>query len=151
MNSLIIESPHRQGMVRRFIQSAITLLFWGLWFYLMLPLVAPLMAMAGLEHLLLTSMEPINHLIYVVPIMLFVGMLSISMGLWVRYNIFLHHRSNLQERKNIVYRTQLARHFGVSITELTGWHRSEQMTIRLTKHGKIYDVKVKSSLATRVR
>ncbi len=144
MNSLIIESPHRQGVLRRFIQGGITLAFWGIWIYLMLPLLTPLMAMAGIEHALLTSLEPIDYLKYILPILLFVGVLMLSMELWVRYNIFLHRRSPRQERKNIVYRTQLARHFGVPLNELTQWHRSEQITIRLTEQGKIHDIKINS-------
>ncbi len=145
MSSLIIENPRRQGVARRLIQGGITLFFWGLWFYLMLPLLTPLMAMAGIEHLLLANMEPVDYLKFIFPILLFVGLLMLGMDLWVKYNIFLHYRNNRKRpSKKIVYRTQLARHFGVPLHDLTGWHRSEQMMIRMTEHGKIYDVEVKS-------
>ncbi len=151
MSSLIIESPHRQGVVRRVFQGGLTLFFWGLWIYLMLPLVAPLVAAAGVEHSLFVSAEPVDYLKFLFPILLFVGVVMLSMELWVIYNIFLHRRNNRQEPFSIVYRSQLASHFGVSPHKLAGWHRSEQMTIRLTEHGKVYDVEVKKASVARSR
>jgi len=150
MSSLIIENPHRQGLVRRFIQGAITLAFWGIWLYLMLPLLTPLIAMAGIEHALLSSLEPIDYLRYILPIILFVGALMLGMELWVRYNIFLHRRSHRQKRKKTVYRTQIAKHFDVPLNDLTGWHHSGRMIIRMTEHGKVYDVEVKPPLKSPV-
>ncbi len=142
MSSLIIESSHRQGKVRKFVQGGLTLFFWGVWIYLMLPLMGPLMAIAGLDHSLFGSAEPGSYLKFLFLILLFIGLVMLSMELWVIYNIFLHRRGHRRESLNIVYRTQLARHFGVSPRELADWHRSEQMIVRLTKYGKIYDVEV---------
>ncbi|GEM_PF-631338 len=151
MSSLIIESPHRQGMVRRIFQGGITLFFWVLWIYLMLPLAAPLMAAAGVENLLFISAEPVNYLKFLFPILLFIGVVMLSMELWVIYNIFLHRRNNRQEPLSIVYQSQLASHFGVSPHLLAGWHRSEQMIIRLTEYGKVYDVEVKKPSVAKPR
>jgi len=141
MSSLIIESPHRQGGVRRFFQSGITLFFWGVWLYLMLPLVAPLMAAAGLEHSLFVSVVSADYLQLVFPILFFVGIVMLIMELWVVYNIFLHRRRRQRDSLSIVYQNELASHFGVSSNKLAGWHRSGQMTIWLTEQGGIHDVK----------
>jgi len=85
MNSPIIESPHRQGMMRRIVQGGITLFFWGVWLYLMLPLLAPLMALAEIEHTLLTPVAPAEYLRFMVPVVIFVGVVMLGMELWVRY------------------------------------------------------------------
>ena len=144
MSSLIIDSPHRQGTVRRIVQSGITLFFWGVWGYLMLPLAASLMTLVGIELALVASVAPKEYLRFIFPILLFIGVVMLSMELWVRYNIFLYRRGNRRHPPDIVYRTALARHFGVSPRELADWHRSAQMTIRLTEQGKVYDVEVKT-------
>ncbi len=142
MSSLIIESPHRQGGMRRFIQSGITLFFWGVWIYLMLPLIAPLIAAAGLEHSLFVSAVSADHLQLVFPILFFIGVVMLIMELWVVYNIFLHRRRSRRDPLSIVYQNDLASHFGVSSNKLAGWHRSGQMTIWLTEHGGIHDVRM---------
>ncbi len=145
MSSLIIESPHRQGMVRRLVQGLITLFFWGLWLYLLSPLIAPLMVAMGLDHAVFVYAKPVDYPKFISPILLFIAVIIFSMELWVRYNVFLYRRSKWQNTLNVVYRNQLAQHFGVSSNELAGWHRSERLTIRLTECGKIFNVEVNKS------
>lgn len=149
MNSPIIESPHRQGMMRRIVQGGITLFFWGAWFYLMLPLLASLMALVEIELALLTPIAPTEYLRFVVPVVIFVGVVMLGMELWVRYNIFLYRRGNRRRPPGIVYRAALARHFGVSPQELANWHRSAQITVRLTRQGKVRDAEVKRPAPSR--
>ncbi len=151
MSSLIIESPHRQGMVRKFVQGGLTLFFWGLWIYLMLPLAAPLMALVGLKFSLFASATHTEHIWFIFPIMLFSAMAMLGMQLWVIYNIFLHHRRNQQARLSSVCQNELASHFGVAADDLADWHSSGQMTIRLTEQGDVHDVEVNQPFAASIQ
>ncbi len=151
MNSLIIENSRRQGPVRMLVQGGLTLFFWCFWIYLMLPLAAPLASLMGLEFPWLASATSTEYLWLIFPILFFAGIVMLGMELWVIYNMFLDRRSKRQEQLGVVYRNELARHFGVGADELENWHCSGQMIIRLTEEGDVSDVEVRKPSVTNLQ
>ncbi len=140
MNALIIESPGRQGIMRRLVQGLITLGFWGLLVYLLLPLFMPLLVAAGIvaETPVAGGAGSGAEIFYV--LMLLVGGAMFGFGLWAEYNALLHRH---RERKapaplRAICEQELANHFNVNPVELADWQRSGQLTIRLTEQGGIY-------------
>lgn len=152
MSTLIIEVPHQQGKLRRFIQGSITLVLWALWVYLLLPLFTLVMTLAGIEFPVFISTKSPIHFNLFFAILVFVGATILGMLLWARYNTSLHRRrTNRHDPATIVCPNDLASYFSVPPKDLAGWHRSGQLTIQLTKQGDIHRVAVSKPFEPRNR
>ena len=140
-NSLVINSPERQGLVRRVVQGSLTLMLWALWFYLLLPVFEPALAMAGVDlaaqglAVKTVELEPFAMTL------LLMGTVMVSFWLWARYNILLHRfRAGVQGQHDSVGHDELADSFGICPLALSSWQRSEQLVIRHTEQGGICSV-----------
>ncbi len=141
MNTLIIQNPRSQGMLRRFTQSSLTLALWLLWFYLLLPALSPVLAWVGVD-LPIINFREMNLKVFIV-MLLSIAVIIVSFLLWIEYNILLYrHTDNGKKKSNIIHHHELARYFKVNPNNLANWHRSEQLTIQLTEQGNIHRIKV---------
>jgi len=140
-NSLIIENPSRQGRVRRLVQGVMTLMLWLLWFYLLLPVFKPVLALAGVDLSTIGVVaREVNFEIFSLGLLL-VGTVVLGFWLWARYNTLLYRfRTGGQNQCGSVGRNELADSFGICPLALTDWHGSEQLLIRLTDKGGICSV-----------
>ncbi|HHH47872.1 MAG TPA: poly-beta-1,6-N-acetyl-D-glucosamine biosynthesis protein PgaD [Gammaproteobacteria bacterium] len=139
---LIIESPQRQGGVRRVVQGTLTLGLWLLWLYLMLPVFEPLLALAGIDLSAMGMAAKVVDVGIFVLVLALVGAVMLGFWLWARYNTLLHRfRRAGKEECASVGRDELADSFGICPLALTDWHGSGQLVIRLTEQGGICSVK----------
>ena len=138
---LIIESPQRQGGVRRVVQGTLTLGLWLLWLYLVLPVFEPLLRLAGID---LSAMGMVAKVVEIETFALalaLVGALLLGFWLWARYNTLLHRFRRTDKEQCVgVGRNELADSFGICPLALIDWHGSGQLVIRLTEQGGIYSV-----------
>ncbi len=143
---LIIENSHLQSNACRFGQGAVTLVFWCLWAYLLLPLASPIIDLLGLD---ITYYFKID-LELLVELFITVSFISsaaiISMALWSMYN-FLLYRMNQNKQQwpsAIVMNRELATFFGVELSELKEWQYARELNIQLTEQGNIQYVDSRS-------
>lgn len=142
-NSLIIDSPERQGRVRQVLQGALTLVMWLLWFYLLLPVFKPALAMIGVDLLTLGVVVKTVELQPFALALLLVGTVMLIFWLWAHYNVFLHRfHAGAKALENSVDHRELADSFGICPQALSGWQRSGQLVIRHTEQGDICSVEV---------
>ena len=91
MNDLIIDTPSLQSLKRRFALSFVTFLFWGIWFYLWMPLVTIIAwsfgIYLGFEHMIvLGGWEGLGNILWFYLLVVF-SLAVITIG-WARYNKF---------------------------------------------------------------
>lgn len=140
-NPLIIESPERQGRGRRLVQGTITLGLWLLWLYLVLPVVKPVLEMAGIDLSVLgVAAKAVDRQVFV-GVLSLIATVVLSFWLWARYNALLH-RFYAKGRTPCVRvgREELADSFGICPRALAHWHSAGQLLIRLTEQGGICSV-----------
>ncbi len=166
---LVIEKPHRQGALRRFIQSIATLAIWVLWLYLLLPIFK--LPFTSPDFSSLSTRELIIGIEIFAIALLLIAFISISFWLWAKYNTLLHrYHIKLQNRllkkirynfiqipwlynsytaqKNVqkaVLQDELANHFCVNLKALGSWQSAKQITIQLAGKDNIHWVKVSKS------
>lgn len=140
-NPLIIECPEHQGRVRRFVQGTMTLGLWLLWFYLVLPVFEPVLALVGVDLSAVGVAVKATDIETFVLILLLIATVMLGFWLWARYNTLLHRfRAVGKEQCGSVGRNELADSFGICPLALTDWHSSGQLVIRLTEQGNIFSV-----------
>lgn len=146
MNSdtLIIENSHLQGNWRRISQSMITLFFWCLWGYLILPLATPLINFMGIEVAFSHSVDFEVLLNIFITISFLSITMIIVMALWSSYNYLLYLQNQIiQWPLSLVLAKDLAADFNVNILDLTHWQQSRELNIQLNEQGNIQHVKTR--------
>lgn len=140
-NPLIIERPECQGWGRRLVLGTLTLGLWLGWLYLLLPVFKPLLVMAGVDPASLgIAVEDVSIQPFALVLSL-VAAILIGFWLWSRYNMLLHRfRARRQTQGERVGLFALAESFGINPADLTDWHRSGQLLIRLTDEGAIHSI-----------
>lgn len=142
-NPLIIENPRRQGRLRWFVQGTLTLGLWLAWLYLLLPAVAPALAMAGADLAAMgLTVEAIDAAPFLQTLMLAAAVL-VGFWLWSTYNRLLYRlrvRAQGQGRGERVGRQALADSFGICSVALDDWQHSARLVIRHTEQSAICSV-----------
>ncbi len=141
MNTLIIQSPHNQGTLRKYTQSSMTVALWALWVYLLLPVLAPALVFIGNDIQTISQIEHSLNIKQFIAIFPFIALIILGNWLWSKYNTLLyllHHEKN--QENNIHQHTSL-NYFDVSAKELAYWQQLKQMTVKLTEQGDVSCVK----------
>ena len=126
---LIINRPDLKSMPLIFGERILTLLFWGFWFYLWLPLISVIAWLLGFQILYLHIMELGGLDEFFVQLNIFsIGIFAASgiLALWSFYNL---KRYGAYNRRNKVYYTDLhglASHLSITTQDL---HRIQQAKI----------------------
>ncbi len=150
MKTVIIDSPHRQGMPRRIAQGVMTLGLWLAWFYLLLPAFAPALASAGVDLSAIgLPTQAVGMGLFAATVAL-VGLASLGFWLWGRYNARLYRRrGGRQDGQAYVGQDELAGYFRVCPRELAAWQASKQMVVHLTEKGGISCIDAKEPVIYR--
>ncbi len=137
MSTLIIQSPHNQGTLRKYTQSSMTMALWALWFYLLLPILAPVLILIGNDIHTVSQIEhPVNITQFVAVLLLIITMIP-GYWLWGKYNTLLHNRRNKKAHKNNTHQHESLNYFSVPAKELFYWQQLKQATVELTEQGDI--------------
>lgn len=136
--AIIIESPSLQTLQQQFASSLLTLIFWGLWLYLFMPLFSFAAWFFGVQifyhHMII--LQGYEGLFYLLKwYTLFFGGLCGSLLLWARINFFRFR--NKENRKQVDYTTtnELASHFKQSVSRLAILQKCKKMTLHFSKDG----------------
>jgi len=141
-NTLIIENSHLQGHWRRIGQGIVTLFFWCLWGYLILPLASPLMSYIGVEIAFIHQVDIYILINILIAVLLVSATMIFSMSLWSFYNYLLHLNTHpIQWPIPKVLAKELATDFNVNLLDLAHWQYSKELNIQLNEQGNIQNVK----------
>ncbi len=142
MNTLIIQSPHNQGTLRKYTQSSITMMLWVLWVYLLLPVLAPVLVLIGNDIQTISQVEYSLNIKQFIALFPFIALMILGNWLWSKYNTLLylhHHKKNRGE--NSIHQYTSLNYFDVPAKELACWQQLKQMTVKLTEQGDVSCVK----------
>jgi biofilm PGA synthesis protein PgaD len=141
----IIDRPDLQKLSHRTVSGVLTLVFWVLWGYLWLPLLALFAWALGLEQaykymVVLGGWEEVLRLlgIYTLVIVLLGG----SLYAWATYNILRY--GGLPPRETIQAHTieEVARHFRQGPIALASWQGAQRLYVSHDANGDIAHVDV---------
>ncbi|MCF6235920.1 MAG: poly-beta-1,6-N-acetyl-D-glucosamine biosynthesis protein PgaD [Gammaproteobacteria bacterium] len=141
MNTLIIQSPHNQGILRKYTQSSMTAVLWILWIYLLLPILAPLLLLIGNDVQTISHIEGSLNIKQFIAILPFIAMIALMYWLWSKYNTLLYLQRNKKDKGNSIQQYASSNYFGASTKELSCWRNFKQVTVKLTEQGDISYVK----------
>jgi len=141
MNTLIIQSPHNQGTLRKYTQNSMTMALWALWVYLLLPVLSPVLVLIGNDIQTISQVESSLNIKQFIILFPFIILMVTGNWLWSKYNtlLYLHHHKKTQE--NSIHQYASVNYFDVSAKELACWQQLKQMTIKFTEQGDVSCVK----------
>ncbi len=139
-DDLIINRPELKSMPLIFGEGILTLLFWGFWFYLWLPLISVVAWLLGFQVLYSHIMALGGLDEFFVQLNIFsIGIFSASgiLALWSFYNL---KRYGAYNRRNKIYRTDLhglAAHLSLSTRELVKIQQAKTIHFSFNEQGEI--------------
>jgi biofilm PGA synthesis protein PgaD len=137
---VIIDRPSLQSVRQRFVYGSVTLLFWVLWIYLWLPLLALLGWALGIR-IAYTEMVIRNGFTLlqgkVTDYAIVVGYLGGSLLVWAYYNYMRFHGSQRRQPRLPVSRAEQARYYGVEPARLAQWADAKRLVVRHDADGRI--------------
>ncbi|MBC7804032.1 MAG: poly-beta-1,6-N-acetyl-D-glucosamine biosynthesis protein PgaD [Candidatus Parcubacteria bacterium] len=145
MTPPIIDRADLQTWQHKSISAGLTLVFWALWFYLWLPLLALIAWLIGLQQaykymIVLGGYHDVLRLlgIYSVVILLLGG----SLYAWATYNILRYGK--LAKRSGSVPPSleQVARHFRQGPMSVSGWRQARRLLVTHDDKGGIASVDI---------
>ncbi len=138
--SLIIERTELQSARQKYGWGTITLLFWGIYVYLWLPLISlVLWSMGGTflyEHMVvLGGYKGLVQLLgYYSLIIILMGIVFLS---WAQINYWRFRDVERRRAQPPVSRVQQAEKYGIDAGALADWQYQTQLTIHLDENGVI--------------
>lgn len=146
--ALIIDRPDALPRARRMAWHAVTVVFWGLYLYLWLPLVSLVAWVFGIgiayqEMVVAEGYREVLRLLgwYLVTIEVLCG----SLVLWAAYNYLRFGGRERRGRRPDVSLAVIARHFHVRLVELVAWQKARHLRIELTPAGAIAHIETGSA------
>ena len=145
MTPPIIERADLQTMRHRTISGVLTILFWAIWAYLWLPLLALVAWAAGLEQ----AYKYMIHLggyrevigllgIYTLIIILMGG----SLVGWATYNILRYGKRAMRTASQPPATEEVARYFRQGPLAVENWRRAQRLSVLHDEHGNISQVDI---------
>jgi biofilm PGA synthesis protein PgaD len=140
MKHVIIDRPSLQSLRQRVVYGSVTLVFWVLWIYLWLPLLALVGWVLGIriaysEMVIRNGFAVLQGRIgnwFVV-----VAWLGGALLLWAYYNLARFHGSQRRRPRPAVTRAEQARHYGIAPAELARWTDSRRLVVHHDADGRI--------------
>ena len=143
MSGLIIDTPSLQSLKKRFALSFLTFVFWGVWFYLWMPLVTILAwsfgIYLGFEHMIvLGGWEGLGNILWVYLLTIFfLGVITIG---WARYNKFRFGNKKRRGDGGKVTHEDLMAFFVVGDDILKEARASKRVVIHFDEKGSIVNL-----------
>ncbi len=141
----IIERPDLQSWQQQTIYGALTLIFWGLWFYLWLPVLALFAWLLGIQQaykymIVLGGYHDVIRLLgaYSLVILLLGG----SLVLWAIYNIIRFRGIEQRTARSAVTSTEIGRDFGMDPLAVERWQKARRLYVTHDQAGHIARVEI---------
>lgn len=136
---LIIDRPELQARHRRVVYSTVTLLAWGLWMYLWLPLVSLLAWWFGVRAFTREFVVPRTDILLdtLAIYALVVSALGITLILWSRYNLHRYGPRGRRQAPNQVSDREVSEWFGVPEEQLPSIRSAGSQVVRFHPDGQI--------------
>lgn len=145
MKSPIIDRADLQSPQQRTVYGVLTFVFWVVWAYLWLPLLALVAWAAGLEQaykymIVLGGYEEVIGLlgVYTLIILLMGG----SLVGWAAYNILRYGKRAKRSSSEPPGLEEVARHFGQGAQAVAGWRKAQRLSVSHDEKGAIARVDV---------
>ena len=147
---LIIERPDLQSRPQRMVSAALTAVFWALWLYLWLPVVALLGWAFGFsrfydEMVRREGYKPLAELLGWYG--LAIGLLAGSLVCWAVYNLLRFRGRERRQMRPLVRVAQIAEGAGVDAETLLLWQRARVLSVMHDDDGRIESVEAFSAAA----
>lgn len=140
---VIIDAPSLQSLRQKYAFSAVTLVFWALWFYLWLPLVSALAWLFGVETIyqymiVLDGYQAFLELLgwYALTVLL----IGISLVGWALYNQVRFRGKERRLPHSPLKNGDIAPYFGVGAPDLSAWQHASRLVIQYDEDGRIKGV-----------
>lgn len=143
--SLIIDRPDLQSWQQRLMSRTLTLVFWGLWFYLWLPVVTLAGWWLGIERFRfhMIALEGYVGFIDIVEIYLLI-ILALSAALigWAKYNHIRFRGVERRRERAAVSIEAIAKQAGTSAHAVGDWRQARIAIVHHDDHGGIASVSI---------
>ena len=140
MKHLIIDRPTLQTSRQRLLFGSMTLVFWALWIYLWLPLLALVGWYLGVkitytEMVVKNGFAGLLHLLgwYVAVI----SVMGASLLAWAYYNLARFREVRRRKRVEISAKLSPSERYGISAEVLAGWSREKRIVLLHDADGKL--------------
>ena len=141
-SKLIINHPELQSHSKRWFFSAITLIAWGIWFYLWLPLVS-LLAWAFGVQLFVEYMLVDENGAYITSLgwygVIIAGSVAVMLA-WSHYNWKRFGRMDRRQRRPNLKTAQIADHFRLPERSVELARNSRRLVVELSEAGEIAEI-----------
>ena len=140
MKQLIIDKPGLQSARQRVLYGSMTVLFWALWIYLWLPVLAVVGWVLGLriayfQMVVLNGYAGLLHLLRFY--LTVIAGLGGSLLIWAYYNFFRFRGTNRRSHVPKVGVDETSRHYGIDPAVVAGWIDSRRVTLYHDANGKL--------------
>ena len=140
MKDVIIDRPSLQTRRQRLVYGSVTLVFWALWIYLWLPLLALFGWLLGIR-IAYTEMV-VRHgftLLQgkVTDYLTVVAWLGGALLVWAYYNFLRFHGSQRRRARPPVTRAEQASHYGIASAELARWVDARRLVVHHDEAGRL--------------
>lgn len=136
----LIERSDLQSPQQRTLYGALTLMFWALWIYLWLPLLALLAWTLGVQqaYKYMVVLDGYQQLLRLLGIyLLIILLLGGGLVLWASYSIFRFRGVERRSAQREVTTSALALHFAQPATEVACWQALKQLHVTHDEAGRI--------------
>jgi biofilm PGA synthesis protein PgaD len=145
MKSPIINRADLQTIEHRTVSGVLTVVFWALWFYLWLPLLALLAWSVGIQQaykymVVLGGWQEVLRLlgIYTLTILIMGG----ALYLWATYNILRYGKRPMRAGNQPTTVEQIARHFKQGPIAVEQWRQGQRLYVTHDEMGQIARVDI---------
>ena len=140
MKHLIIDRPTLQTSRQRMLFGSMTVLFWALWIYLWLPILALIgwylgVKIAYTEMVVKNGFSGLVHLLgwYIAVI----AIMGATLLIWAYYNFARFRQVSRRKRIEIAARLTPSERYGIRAEVLASWSRAPRLVLRHDAAGKL--------------
>ena len=141
----IIERPDLQSPQQRTLYGILTLVFWALWFYLWLPVLALIAWIAGVQQAY-KYMIVLGGYHEVIRLMAWYSLVIVLLGVvllgWAAYNIIRFRGVEKRNARRDVTAEDLARSLGVEASTVDRWQREQRLYVTHDEEGSVTRVDI---------
>lgn len=143
MRDLIINTPSLQNLWQRYASIFFTFLFWGIWFFLWIPIATVIAWYFGInliysEMFVLGGFELVaaEFTIFLIIVICLGGTLAI----WASYNYFRFRGVDRRATQKPVTKSEMAIFFEINNSELTKYQNTNLVSVSFDENGKIIKI-----------
>jgi biofilm PGA synthesis protein PgaD len=141
----IIERPDLQSLQQQTIYGALTIVFWALWFYLWLPVLAFFAWLLGVQQaykymIVLEGYHDVIRLLGVYSLV--IVLLGGSLVLWALYNIIRFRGIENRTATSAITPAEIGRDLGMDPVALERWQKAQRLYVTHDQAGRVARVDI---------